>query len=471
MKIQFLPGAWYAAALPDGSSYAALYASSRIGTSRGDVALLPGDQPLFLDANILDDRICVAGQSHAGRGLLLHDGQQWRTPDVPAFGESPVCFGLGDVILSAGPGDVLWTYHVRNGLTGRTAGVPLGVDGLRGVASDGTVLRGNNTRADAARVIGEYTELGDVTVGQSGYSCVALHAGQRYTLAVGAQPGGCRAIRFKRAGDQLAIAVHLPTGTAADRVRGTLLVWCSVAELALFPLQVLGAPAPAPVPVPQPTPEPKPVATSNRLDIVKAVAGQHPDLVKLNSKIACGILTEHIAEALHASDPGWGLLSKSAGENNYRGHAVDAVIYQPTQQVIDLMSGAGDRDLLRPDSSASDRAAFDHDIRVKWDEVGKRAGNEWMAPIRPDGEVVTIPPVPLPPVVDYPAPAPVVDLAPLQNELAALAARNALLEARVLALESKPAGAKSGDPVEVTGSVSYRDAIFGNKVTWAGKIK
>src|SRR4051794_12609689 len=146
MRTLPLAGAWYAAALPDGSSYAALYRDLRVGTSRGDVALLPGDQPLFLDANILDGRICVAGQSHAGRGLLLHDGQQWRTPNVQAFGESPVCFGLGDEVLSVEPGDVLARYHVRNGAVTHTPGVALGVDGLRGVAADGTVLRGNNTR-------------------------------------------------------------------------------------------------------------------------------------------------------------------------------------------------------------------------------------------------------------------------------------------------------------------------------------
>jgi hypothetical protein len=173
------------------------------------------------------------------------------------------------------------------------------------------------------------------------------------------------------------------------------------------------------------------VATPNRLDIAKAVAAQHYELVSLNTKDACGQLTEYIAVALHAADPGWGLLSKSAGENNYRGHAVDAVIYQPTQQVIDLMSGAGDRDLLTPTSTADQRKAFDHDIRVKWDEVGKRPDNNWMAPMQPIQVVgpalPPAPPVVTPPVGD--------DLAALRNEVAALAVRNARLEAKVEALE------------------------------------
>lgn len=196
MRTLSLAGAWYAAALPNGE-HAELYRDVRIGTSRGDVTLPIGDQPLFLDSGVIDGALCVAGQSHAGNGLLLWDGAKWRTPGVIAFGETPVVFGVDDEVLSAVSGDAIAHYRVRSGVLYYTAAA-LGVDGLRAVLEDGTIIRGNNTRADPARVIGEFTTWGDVTVGQSGFSCVALHGGKRYVLVTGAQPGGCRAIRLKR---------------------------------------------------------------------------------------------------------------------------------------------------------------------------------------------------------------------------------------------------------------------------------
>lgn len=135
--------------------------------------------------------------------------------------------------------------------------------------------------------------------------------------------------------------------------------------------------------------------TPNRLEVAQHIAAQHPDLVQANTTQACGTLIEFIAKALHAEDADWGLLSKSPGEHQFNGHAVDAIIYRKTQQVIDLMSGAGDRD---PDSGVNPQDQFE--IRLKWGLVGKRPNNNWMDP-RSD-VVVSPPDPPTPP--DPPAP-------------------------------------------------------------------
>lgn len=159
------------------------------------------------------------------------------------------------------------------------------------------------------------------------------------------------------------------------------------------------------------------MSTPNDLGIALAVAAQHPELTRLNTSEACGRLVEYIALAMNAHDANWGLLSKAPGEHQFNGHAVDAVIYRATQQVIDLMSGAGDRD---PNSGVPVDEQFD--IRVKWEETGKRDGNNWMAPIATSVPVPDLPPPPPtqepPPVVVPPAPtAPPFDSTPLLAKL------------------------------------------------------
>lgn len=219
------------------------------------------------------------------------------------------------------------------------------------------------------------------------------------------------------------------------------------------------------------------MSTPNRLPLAQSVAAQRPELVRQNTSEACGQLVEFIAKALHADDPDWGLLSKSAGEHQYNGHAIDAVIYKRTQHVIDLMSGAGDRD---PDSGVP--ADQQHDIRVKWDEVPKRPGNEWLDP----GGVT-------PP--DDPPPPPDNTIDELKRELAAVRAELVAMRTEVNAARGQAIAAsgsvailradfdnytahpplptdvvKRGDPVQVRGSIGLAAALSGSKVTWNGVI-
>jgi hypothetical protein len=75
---------------------------------------------------------------------------------------------------------------------------------------------------------------------------------------------------------------------------------------------VEAAPSPTPPPVPQ-----EPAA------VIQAVydTGDHD----LSTHDGCGRFTEACCTELHAQDPMWGHIRKTGGQNQYNGHAVDAV--------------------------------------------------------------------------------------------------------------------------------------------------
>jgi len=128
--------------------------------------------------------------------------------------------------------------------------------------------------------------------------------------------------------------------------------------------------------------------TPNRMDIVRAVDSDFPHLLTLNTIASCGEFTERVLLRLHAIDPNWGLLSKQPGEKQHRGHGIDSGIYLATQQVVDVIAGAGARD--------------DGDLvsvgKPAWSEEPKRPGNNWMLPIAvAGGGPVDKPPIDLPP--------------------------------------------------------------------------
>jgi NAD(P)-dependent dehydrogenase (short-subunit alcohol dehydrogenase family) len=80
--------------------------------------------------------------------------------------------------------------------------------------------------------------------------------------------------------------------------------------------------------------------TPNRLDVVRNLASSGPGAALMQacktSKDACGQFTRLAACAL--APEGFGLLTKNPGENQVAGFAVDAIIYKPTNQVIDIIS-------------------------------------------------------------------------------------------------------------------------------------
>lgn len=155
-----------------------------------------------------------------------------------------------------------------------------------------------------------------------------------------------------------------------------------------------GPPWPAFVPVPSdPPPPPKDDMTPNLLSVGQRVFSEHPDLAETNSRDSCGRLTEYIVWALSRADRGFGHLSKQPGQNQFNGHAVDATIYAATQQVVDLIVGAG----AREDWIAAGRVGPDPGpARPDWNEVEKRPGNEWIPAFDPGDD----PPPPPPPPDD-----------------------------------------------------------------------
>jgi hypothetical protein len=129
--------------------------------------------------------------------------------------------------------------------------------------------------------------------------------------------------------------------------------------------------------------------TPNRLDVVKNVDRLNPALLRENSKASATAFRQLVAATLYRQDGNWGELTKRPGENqSHDGRAVDAVIYRPEMQVVDIISDAGSGKPTVP----------------AWSETVRRQGNDWAVPslivpvvfqppVEPEPPVVTPPPV------------------------------------------------------------------------------
>lgn len=104
----------------------------------------------------------------------------------------------------------------------------------------------------------------------------------------------------------------------------------------------------------------------NDFATVQRVWDENPQFHGSYSKSKSAYMTRLVAVALNPSgDPnGWGLLSKQPGENQVNGVAIDAIIWAPTYQVVDIISDADGR---AP--------------KPTWQVGGRpRSGNEWAVP-------------------------------------------------------------------------------------------
>lgn len=82
-------------------------------------------------------------------------------------------------------------------------------------------------------------------------------------------------------------------------------------------------PPPIPVPVP-PNPTPTPPDSHDPLSII--LATQEKNKFDLSTKEGCGQLVEESCENLHIiNSDKWGHVKKTGAQNNYNGHAVDAM--------------------------------------------------------------------------------------------------------------------------------------------------
>lgn len=122
-----------------------------------------------------------------------------------------------------------------------------------------------------------------------------------------------------------------------------------------------------PAPPPQPPTPPTPLPSKDPLTIITRIYNEGD--FDLSSKDGCGEFTEAACEALHnQSSAKWGHLKKSGAQNQYNGHAVDAV---------QLLSGtpgadAGIYDIIQ--NSESDEA------RVVFNRVGPPDAEKWYYP-------------------------------------------------------------------------------------------
>jgi hypothetical protein len=150
----------------------------------------------------------LAGQSHNGFGNWEWTASQGWKIVGPSYGVNPVLY------------DYVNTLHV--------GALSFGSQGLRFAdRASGRLFTGDETYADPARRIGEWSTCGEVTVGQSGWSVVALWRGQRYTL----ERGSIVNIHLTCAGSQLAISYHRQDD------RTFWFRWLDASELPAFPVE------------------------------------------------------------------------------------------------------------------------------------------------------------------------------------------------------------------------------------------
>ena len=435
MSRQFLSGADYVDALPSGE-YVARMRRVKMLTHLGELAFPPGeaDGPLFVRCSNVGG-FHFAGQASATTNPACYEWRQgsgWKPYGPPCVGVSPVIY------------DRLGILHTSDG--------SIGSQGYRACVNDGTstgkLLTGDETYGPAFG-LNEWTPLSNGWhVGQAADGVglpegVILWDGSQHRVI---EQGNCRFIRASDDGTRVALAYVRPDGAVVYR--------STFAELAALPVYTPSTPQPPPVQPPPPQEPP-----SMRYDVPNAV-GKLGDvkarLITAGVDLSgpCGALKILKQFAYENRAFNSGLLKKPSG-NNCDGYSVDWIVF-PDGSGSDTLSDAGGAN--GPQWSLEVPNA---DLAARYVAVTTDPG--YLSGIPNSGATVPDPGTSTPP----PPVQPPVDLQPLKDQIAAL-------EARISALEQKPAPdayAKKGDVVDVSvqGSVSLTDALYGRKLTWAGK--
>jgi hypothetical protein len=160
----------------------------------------------------------------------------------------------------------------------------------------------------------------------------------------------------------------------------------------------------------------------------------------LQTKAGNGCFTEAVVYRLHQLDPNWGHLAKFGGQNQWNGHAVDAVLHK-SGYAVDIIGSsetpkAAPRWGVDKDASGQPIARYTNNAKYFVVPTGSCA---------PDG--ATEPPAPSPPAVD---------LEPLRQEIVALRAAYAALEANLAKAVADAAG--------------LREAVVGLRHTLASEL-
>lgn len=355
---------WYCDALPSGQYAVAPFAGQgQIRTSHGAVPL-PGEPLLY--TVLAPDGVQIAGVGNQTDRAWRWDGQQWHEHGL-AFGPQAVIFDTSNRL------------HV---VTGPPA------HGYRYVDGGGNLITCTDTYADPARQIWEYTDLGEVTIGQGGEGphgddpLIALYQNRRILI----QRGRCRFIKARRAGNQLSIAwVQEDTVTAS-------ILWLTLAELLTFPDVTITPPdvtsTPGPI-VPIPDIPPMPESLLEDVTRVRARVEGLPTPQQL------GEMLNEVAWQHRGA--GWGLSRKNGGNRvPFPGGgtiAADILHHKPTDTLWDCFQAA-----TGPEATAL----------PTWGQAEHHRDPDrpWVAPVQPGGGDDGDPgdedepqPVPIPPII------------------------------------------------------------------------
>jgi hypothetical protein len=114
-------------------------------------------------------------------------------------------------------------------------------------------------------------------------------------------------------------------------------------------LQPTPQPVVIPGPIPDPIPDQFPTTSKDPETIINAIFASRAH--NLATKEGCGRFTEACCAALHAVNPKWGHIKKTGAQNQFNGHAVDA---------IQLLEGEGNGifDIIFDSESPNAKAQF-----------------------------------------------------------------------------------------------------------------
>lgn len=253
-----IAGGWYGEALT-GGQFAVLVPAFQSGqiqrpalihTHAGDISLPDGETGcLFVRCwQGPGDDFRVAGQSWVGSGTLEHSGASWRVVG-PSCGVSPVIY-RADGVLAV-------NSHCEDGSQGYRYW-PTGAD---------RPVTGDLSYRHPTEQLWEYTQAGDVLIGQGELGAVIIADGTRRML----ESGDCRWIRANRSGNTFAVAI------VKQLTHETVLYWFDRDEIAQFPLDN-PVPVPVPTPVPVPVPVPTPMPNPTTFDWNTVVISGSPDV-------------------------------------------------------------------------------------------------------------------------------------------------------------------------------------------------
>lgn len=299
-----------------GGRYAVLIYGQHIETDTGRVALPNAENVLFLRALWRDGQRWMAGVGHTSDLAWLHT-YGWRDYGRCA-GVNPCAFGPIDTFICKG--NDLWMLVSLDGFRLDHRNIATGSQGIRWIRPDGTVVTGDSSYADISRGVYQYTDFGDVVVGEgadeAGGGCVCRFADDGILRRI--EPGQVRFVRAQRVGTNLALAF-----TRQD-TREVVVVYATLDEMRQWtPVDV----------TPQPPVEP-PMSAPNHLDTVRLERAKYgtPLGVENAWKVTNAVAYTHRLE-------GFGLRRKLDGQN-YNGYSIDVIIHKPSGEWIDILGSS-----------------------------------------------------------------------------------------------------------------------------------